>query len=184
VPFPDEPPVEFPPAAVWRAITDLRKEKYESSGFTGDSTGPVARRIKELRDQLASPVDFSGFEKDERMTLKDALDQLAELYGLTFDVNETAFRSEVPPVPEVMNTPVVDKQPLPKMFGVSLATVLRKLLARIPTTSGATFLIRRDVVEITTGQAAAAEKSARAYPVADLVIPIPNAFNQQSILNQ
>ncbi|HXG09183.1 MAG TPA: VWA domain-containing protein [Gemmataceae bacterium] len=179
VPFPDEPPVEFPPAAVWEAITNLRKEKYEASGFGPD----VPRETIELRNKLASPVRFGGFEKDERMTLRDALDQLAELYGVTFDVNETAFRAEVPPVPEVLTTPVVDKQPLPRMFNVSLATVLRKLLARIPTTSGATYIIRRDTIEITTGAAAAAERSIRVYPVADLVIPIPNAFNTQSIIN-
>jgi tetratricopeptide (TPR) repeat protein len=180
IPFPDEPPVQFPPTPIWEEITRLRKDKYESSGFGGDM--PATTRA--LRDKLASPVTFGGFEKDERLKLTEALDQLSELYDITFEVNETAFAAEVPPLKEVLNMPVVDKAPLPKMRGVSLATVLRKLLTRIPTTSGATFIVRRDTIEITTGQAAAAEKTPRAYPVADLVIPIPNAFNTQSILNQ
>ena len=50
--------------------------------------------------------------------------------------------------------------------------------------SGATYLIRRDQIEITTGQVAAAEKAVRVYPVADLVTPIPNAFNQQAVGQQ
>src|SRR5207245_2056605 len=28
VPFPDEPPVQFPPAASWAAMSKLRKERY------------------------------------------------------------------------------------------------------------------------------------------------------------
>ncbi len=43
--------------------------------------------------------------------------------------------------------------------------------------SGATYIIRRDVIEITTGTFAGAEKTVRVYPVADLVTPIPNAVN-------
>src|SRR5262249_51766019 len=73
-----------------------------------------------------------------------------------------------------------DPNPIPPMK-TTLATVLKKILARVPVPSGATYLIRRDVIEITTGQFATAEKAVRVYPVADLVIPIPNAFNQQAI---
>ena len=47
----------------------------------------------------------------------------------------------------------------------------------IPAPSGATYIIRRDVIEITTGTFAGAEKTVRVYPVADLVTPIPNAVN-------
>src|SRR5262249_54961263 len=39
-------------------------------------------------------------------------------------------------------------------------------------------------VEITTNDAAYAEKTIRVYPVADLVIPIPNSINQQSVMQQ
>src|SRR5262249_50295405 len=36
VPFPDEPPVQFPPTAIWRELTRIRKAKYESSGLGTD----------------------------------------------------------------------------------------------------------------------------------------------------
>src|SRR5207245_735926 len=63
--------------------------------------------------------------------------------------------------------------------GVTLQTVLRFLLAQV----NGTYLIRRDYVEVTTTDRSIAEKAVRAYPVADLVIPIPNSVNQ-SALNQ
>src|SRR5439155_23524892 len=66
---------------------------------------------------------------------------------------------------------------LPRMVGVSLGTVLRLLSAQV----NGTFLIRRDYIEITTGQRAVAEKVVRVYPVADLVQPIPNSFNRQQV---
>jgi hypothetical protein len=172
VPFPDEPPVAFPPAPVWREITKLRKERYESSGLGPDTPG----HTKELRDLLSRPVKFSGFEADPKMTLQEALDHLADRYGLTFDVNEAAFKAEM--VDDVLSKPVAEKA-IPKMSNVSLETVLRKILSRITTQSGITYLIRRDSIEITTGAYALAEKVIRVYPVADLVIPIPSTFNQQ-----
>ena len=76
--------------------------------------------------KLANPVRFPGWDKDERMTLQDALDRLTELYELRFAVNEHAFKAEVPPVPEVLNTPVVSREALPKMDKVPLETVLRR----------------------------------------------------------
>jgi tetratricopeptide (TPR) repeat protein len=174
VPFPDEPPVAYPPAAVWRAITKDRKNKYESSGL-----GPEApRRTLDLRDRLDKPVKFGGFEADPKLTLQEALDNLADRYDLNFDVNESAFKAEM--VEDVLSKPVAEKA-IAKMTNVSLDTVLRKILSRIPSTSGVTYLIRRDTIEITTGAYALAEKEIRVYPVADLVIPIPNAFNQQQV---
>src|SRR5262249_46023086 len=99
-------------------------------------------------------------------------------FDLTVDVNEAALKAEM--VEDVLAKPVAEK-PIPKMINVSLDTVLRKILARIPSTSGVTYLIRRDTIEITTGAYALAEKTLRVYPVADLVFPIPNAFNQQAV---
>src|SRR5262245_25234184 len=112
-------------------------EKVTSSAIT------IARK-------LAGPIKFEGWAKDERMTLRDALKDLTETCGLRFNVNEGAFKVEVPPVPEVLNTPVADRQGLPAMNNVPLETVLRRLLERVPSTSGTTFTIRRDEIEITT----------------------------------
>jgi hypothetical protein len=174
VPFPDEPPVQFPPAAVWRAITKERVDKYLSSGLGPDTP----RKTLQLRDKLDKPVNFSGFDADPKMTLQEALDHLADRYDLTFDVNESAFKAEM--VEDVMAKPVANTA-IPKMVNVSLDTVLRKILSRIPTQSGITYIIRRDVIEITTGAYALAEKTIRVYPVADLVIPIPSTFSATQV---
>jgi hypothetical protein len=180
IPFPDEPPVQFPPAATWKALSNLRKAKYESQSF-----GPnVPTRMLQLRDKLSETVDFGGFD-DPKMTLQDALEYLTDRYDLSFDVLEPAFRAAGYTDKSVLQEPIA-AQPIPKMRGVSLATVLRKILSRITTPAGqeATYIIRRDQIEITTATFAVAEKSIRVYPVADLVVPIPSAVNTQSVINQ
>jgi tetratricopeptide (TPR) repeat protein len=174
IPFPDEPPVEFPPAATWRALSEMRKARYESASFGADMP---ARGI-ELQHRLSETVKFEGID-DARATLSDALDQLSKRYNLTFDVNEKAFQMDG--VMEVGKTEI-GTPPIPPMQ-TSLSNVLRKILRKIPATSGATFLLRRDVIEITTGAFAGAEKTVRVYPVADLVVPIPNAINTSMLMN-
>ncbi len=175
VPFPDEPPVQFPPIAAWKALRDLRKERYESSGL---GTGAeISKATLELRDKLGQTVDFEGLD-DNKATLLDALDLLRTRYKLTFDVNESAFKAEG--VEDPLSKPVADR-PIPKMFGVSLATVLNKILSRVPTTSGATYIIRRNLIEITTTKFQIAEKTLRVYPVLDVVTPTPQSVNAQQL---
>ena len=33
VPFPDEPPVAFPPAVTWRELSNYRRDKYDAVGL-------------------------------------------------------------------------------------------------------------------------------------------------------
>src|SRR5262249_4915515 len=186
VPFPDEPPVEYPSAAMIRKITrgrydnwkDFSKDriaKYSIATFGSDVPG----RLFELRDKLNKTIDFKGND-DPKLTLIEMLNFLSERYDVSFDVNEKAFRFEM--LNDVLKTELVkDGNAIPPMNKTTLATVRTKILQRDPEPSGATCLIRRDQIEITTGQVAAAEKVVRVYPVADLVTPIPNSFNQQAI---
>src|SRR4029077_6454536 len=101
-----------------------------------------------------------------------------KVHRVTFDINERAFKYEM--LNDVAKTEIANPNPLPGVKS-TFGTVLKRILARVPVPSGATYLIRRDVIEITTGQFATAEKTIRVYPVADLVTPIPNAFNQQQV---
>jgi tetratricopeptide (TPR) repeat protein len=174
VPFPDEPPVEYPAPAVWKQLTDLRRKRYEMSTFGAE----LPQRSFELRDALLNTVRFEGFD-DAKTTLVEALDVLARRYNVSFDVNEKAF--QVDQVMDVLKSEIANPNPIPPM-NATLGTVLKKILSRIPAQSGATYLIRKDQIEITTGTFAAAEKAVRVYPVADLVIPIPNSINQQAAL--
>ncbi|HEY7311775.1 MAG TPA: hypothetical protein VH643_20600 [Gemmataceae bacterium] len=169
IPFPDEPPVEFPPPALWRELSELRKARYESTSFGSD----MPARGLELQRLLSKPVKYPGMD-DPKATLSEVLEQLAKRYNLSFDIREKAFEFEN--LKEVGKTEVATPNPIPEMH-TTLSTVLRKVLSRIPVPSGATYLIRRDVIEITTGTFAGAEKTVRVYPVADLVTPIPNAIN-------
>ena len=87
VPFPDEPPVAFPPAATWRELTALtakRSSRVTASGFKGRF--PNALRI---RDKLNTPVSID--KPVENSPLKDVLDFLSDKYDLTFIIDTQAF---------------------------------------------------------------------------------------------
>src|SRR5262249_39630067 len=171
IPFPDEPPIQYPPAAVWRELTRMRKERYESSGFTDDDPATI-QSIRRIREKLSRPISL---EKaiDKNTPLKDALEFLTDRYDVTILIDIPAFKQDG--VDNVEELPVG----LPKMSNVSLGTILRLLSGQI----NGTYLVRRDYIEITTGTRAVTEKVVRVYPVADLVTPIPNSFNQR-VINQ
>jgi len=120
--------------------------------------------------------------KDGDFKLSEVLEQLSRVYNLEFDINEKAFAADG--VMDVNSQIVASAdKPLPPVNG-SVSTVLKKILARVPAGSTATFMIRRESIEITTGAASIAEKVVRIYPVADLVYPPPSAFNAQQGLQQ
>jgi hypothetical protein len=108
---------------------------------------PRAPRALELADWLDRPVKFAGVEADDKLTLQELLDNLADRYDLIFDVNEVAFRADG--VKDIQAVPVA-KTPIPKMMNLRMSTVLRKILSRIPSRSAATYLIRDDAIEVTT----------------------------------
>jgi hypothetical protein len=122
---------------------------------------PPESKPEPLPSKLAKPVKFDGWEADPKMSLQEGLDALAKDYDLTFDVNEAAFKAEM--VDDVLSKPVAEKA-VPRMNRASLHTVLQKVLARIPTQSGTTYVLRRNVIEITTFAAVRAEVWGADYP--------------------
>ena len=191
IPFPDEPEIVFPDPAYytrrnggiagykdWADFSEKRKARYGTSTF-GDDV-PLPRTI-ELKNTLLKQVRWPGL-KDGDFKLSEVLEQLSRVYNLEFDINEKAFAADG--VMDVNSQIVASAdKPLPPVNG-SVSTVLKKILARVPAGSTATFMIRRESIEITTGAAAISEKVVRIYPVADLVYPPPSAFNQQIGLQQ
>jgi hypothetical protein len=112
---------------------------------------PAAANAEDLQTKLGRRVSFKGFD-DPKTTLVDALDSLSKWYfggAEVFDVNEKAFRFDQ--FMDVLKAPIAENNPVPPM-NTTLAAVLRKILARVNAPSGATWLIRRDVIEITTGE--------------------------------
>jgi len=174
VPFPDEPPIHFPPLATWQKILEYRKAKYEVTGLPDDMEGrKEAQKISRL---LEEPIEMKDFQLP--MTLKEALGLFYEKMAakgleLPILVDTEAFKDGNNDAPDIYDTPV-KFPPFPRRM--SLATALRMALSKIPT-GNATYLIRRNFIEITTIERQTSERTLRVYPVGDLVIPISSPFN-------
>ena len=112
------------------------------------SAAPAPKPPMTVPQKLAQRVKFDGID-DPKATLQDALDKLAKLYEINFDVNEKAFKFEN--LMEIGLSEIATPRPIPAMKNVRLSTILRKILSRIPVPSGATYLVRGDHIEITTG---------------------------------
>jgi tetratricopeptide (TPR) repeat protein len=176
VPFPDEPPIHFPPAAQWRELTRIRRNlQFQESGGTPDIQGEVGdsfaqsmdpvilRWIRALREKLTEEITLpKGF--DANTPLKDALEYLMDRFDLNIIVDTQAFKEESPSRRDnVQNTPIK----LPKMSNVALGTVLRLLVSQIPPNGGA-IRIRRDFIEITTYRERKKENLLSGYPIGDI----------------
>ncbi len=188
IPFPDEPPIRFPDSAYIKRVTKLRYgaagsqfdnwkdfseyrlnvKRYGSSTFGApDEIG----RALEFQKKLNQRIDY---ELPIQTKLGKALDELLNRQGIPFTVNEAAFVHAMQDKDVVKNADV-DKIDPEKQ--ITRATVLKQLLSKVPASDSkgvATYLIRPDSVEITTTEAAVADKVVRVYPVADLVTPIGN----------
>jgi hypothetical protein len=108
-----------------------------------------AERGDLLASQLAQEIRFAGVD-DPKTSLGEMLDSLAQRYALTFDVNVKAFAADH--LKDVLKTEIATPFGIPPM-NASMETVLQRILVRLPARSGATFLIRRDQIEITTREA-------------------------------
>jgi hypothetical protein len=129
-------------------LTWTRAADREAKSPAKPTASPPAKADEPLAAKLFRRVDFKGYD-DPKMTLGEALEDLGKKYGLSFDLKETAFKFEN--LQDVEKTEIASPNAIPPMKNVRLDTVLRKVLSRIPSPSGADFLVRRDVVEITTG---------------------------------
>lgn len=116
--------------------------------LTWSWAAPAPPAPASLVDRLTKTADFKGFE-GPKTTLGDALEQLAQLYDVDFEINDRAFKPEQ--VMDVARTEIAQPA-IPPVKRATLERVLRKVLDRIPVPSGATFLVRRDCIEITTNQ--------------------------------
>jgi hypothetical protein len=125
-----------------RADEGKAKPTAAPAQASSKATSPAAR--------LAERVDFPGFPAPG-VSLRDALNFLTDRYGVPFDVQEPAFRAAGYTDKSVL-AESVSTVPMPPMKGVRAETVLRKILSRIQTPPGkeASYLVGRDLVEVTT----------------------------------
>jgi hypothetical protein len=101
-----------------------------------------------MRDALNQTLEKFEEINDPKTTLDEVLDRVAEKWKVTFRINERAFAAEGLDHP--LKVAIAEKEPILKMRSTTPRAVLREILARVPARSAATFLIRRDAVEITT----------------------------------
>jgi tetratricopeptide (TPR) repeat protein len=182
MPFPDEPPIVFPPAEKWKILTEKRKARFGYMGF-GAEMPPAAFKLQDL---MATPVHVDPAEgklfEDQKTTIKEALDWLAVKFKFSYEINEKAFEFAGGKAEDRLTISLIgEKGPFPVMNDVSLSTVLQKILSRMGGEAGgaATWMIRRDHIEITTVDAQINEKSIRVFPVLDLVLPTPGNIASQ-----
>ena len=149
VPFPDEPPVRWPAAEVWKALTE-RRAKWASVDLHKNS--PAEERIQAALSETTE-VEFVD------TSLKDSMEFIADLHDITIILNETALSEEG----------IASDEPITQVLsGISLRSTLKIILEPL----GLTYIIEDEVMKITTEIDAEEQLSTRVYPVGDLVIPI------------
>jgi hypothetical protein len=153
VPFPDDPPIVYPAAPVWEELTNRRRDRYGSMDLK--ATGEAERRIETaLRNPLSSVgLDFTD------APLEEVVSFIQETYNIPVQL-------DTPALEEIGIGP--DEPVTVNLHGISLRSALRLLLKQLQLT----YIIRDEVLMITTPEEAEAQLVVKVYPVADLVLPI------------
>ncbi|HVW02415.1 MAG TPA: VWA domain-containing protein, partial [Planctomycetaceae bacterium] len=149
VPFPDEPPVLWPPPEVWKALTERRK-KWKSVDL---------KRYNKAEEKIRSALDQPTEIDFVDTPLRDALNYLKDYHEIQIWPNEQALTDEG----VAIDTPVSLS-----LSGVTLRSALKLLLEPLQLR----YVIEDEVMKITTAAEAVNERQIRVYPVGDLVIPI------------
>ena len=149
VPFPDEPPVNYPSAERWQELTEKRK-KYKSVDLKRDS--PNEQRILEQLDKNTE-FEFSG------ESIEEVIEFISDYHGIPILIQEDAL-AEVG---------IGTDEPITKyLSGITLRSALKIVLEPLDLT----YIIKDEVMQITTSDRAGEAAQVRVYPVADLAIPI------------
>jgi len=149
VPFPDEPPIQWPNAQVWRALTERRK-KWAQVDLRSESK--PEQRISEALDQQ---VDFSI----EPQSLREALEFIATRYSIPIVPDAKALED----ANVDLSTEVKGSYP-----GIKLRNLFKLLLEQM--SQPLTYVIEDEVLKITTVDKANEKLSIRMYPVGDLIM--------------
>jgi hypothetical protein len=158
VPTPDDPPIIYPDAEVWKELSDRRKKRYSSMELAKPS--PAEERI---REELKKPTKIEFVEAP----LKDVVDYLKDYHHIEIQLDSAALK-------EAGN--VDDSTPVTKnLNGISLRSALKLLLDELQLK----YVIHNEVLLITSPTKAESDEymTTKVYPVADLVLPIQNMSN-------
>ena len=150
IPFADEPPLIYPAADRWRTITKLR-EKYKSVDLA--NPGSKEREIYESLDKPVSNWDFN------ESPLRDVQRSIEDQFRIPVEIDARALEE----LGLDLDTPVTQS-----LSGVSLRSALKRMLGPIDLA----YIIKDEVLLITTKEKAEENLVVKVYPVADLVLPV------------
>ncbi|MCO6458687.1 MAG: hypothetical protein J5I93_25550 [Pirellulaceae bacterium] len=152
IPFPDEPPIVYPDAEVWRELT-LRRKKYASVDLS--TTSPAEEKIFSALDE-PTVLQFND------QPLSDVVEFLKDYHKINIIIDNKALDD----VGLGSDTPVTQD-----LSGISLRSGLRLLLKELDLT----YVVKDEVLKITTPEEAESDLVTKVYPVGDLVLPISGA---------
>ena len=148
IPFVDEPPVRYPPADVWQALSARRLERYGTIDLSGGNE--TERRIfRALRER--GEVTFNN------SPLSTVMQTFSDQYGIPIVIDPKGLDEEsiTPEEPVSLNVPEI-----------SLRSALKLILEPM----NLTYVIQDEVMKITNKKNSA--NVVRVYPVGDLVVPV------------
>jgi tetratricopeptide (TPR) repeat protein len=152
IPFAGDPPVVYPSPDVWQALTARRKERYAATSLGAD--GESERRITLALKQQVPDIAYNA------MPLQQVIEGLADDMNIPIVLNVAEI--------ELGGLADVDTPITLNLTPVSLRSVLRLMLDPLELT----YIIKDEVLQITTKDNANEEPIRRVYPVGDLVVPI------------
>jgi hypothetical protein len=151
IPQPDDQPITYPDSPVWEELTLRRR----------GSAAVDMKRLVPAEAKIRSALGEETTIQFVEARLQDVVDYLKDLHGIEIQLDSKALQE----VRAGEDTPVTCS-----LKRVSLRSALRHMLGAMDLA----YVVRDEMLLITTLDRAAAELSARVYPVSDLVIPIPS----------
>jgi len=153
VPFPDDPPVMYPEAQVWADLT-LRRKKYAS--------------IDLARQGSAEQKIFAALDDDTRIEfIETPLNQVIDFLKDQHDINIEIDTKALDDIGVGSDSPITRN-----LKGISLRSAFRLMLKDL----GLTYVVKDEVLLITTPEEAESKLVTKVYPVGDLVIPIQSGM--------
>jgi tetratricopeptide (TPR) repeat protein len=187
MPYPDEPAVHFPPAKVWRELTQRRRE-YSGTDFDRDLNPRQKQRYSMLQASLLQTLDLRELKGGD-FAFGALLTDLQRLVtnrmkrDVTIYINYNTFPPEQRATlrdAKVNLSSLMDATGDQLLKEITFKTILDTLTRQV----GATFWVTPDYIEIVEVDKAATTRVFKVLPVEDLIVPIPNAVNQLALQQQ
>lgn len=151
IPFADDKTTAYPDAKEWEELT-IRRQKYQAIDLA-----PVSPAEEEIRSALSKSItlDFDD------TPLQDVVEFVRDFSGVNVVLDARALTDAgiEPDAPISLH-----------LRNVSLKSALNLLLGPLELT----YLIKNEVLMVTSQRAAADDMITKIYPVADLITPIPD----------